>query len=281
MKKTLIVGLAAVLFVTALGAAPLQVDNSKCKDHPLFTRMPAYWIHHCDEREFNAYDFVVAMTKGKPSTEHVEGHFWKLSYYPQATATQKPSELQIIRNYENAVRKIGGIVVWSDKNRATFKIVKDGNETWVDLWAEFTGKYALTIVQREAMKQDVSASAEVFRNDIRSTGHAAVYGITFDTDSASIRPESEQALGEIAKLLQGDPSLKLFVVGHTDNAGSVDHNLKLSQDRAQAVVQALVSGHGIAASRLRAYGCGPYAPVASNDNEEGRAKNRRVELVKQ
>ena len=281
MKKTLIAGLAVALFATALGAAPLQKDDSKCKDHPMFTRMPTYWIRGCDEKQFNAYDFIVGMTKDKPSTEHVEGHFWKISYYPQATATQKPSDLQIIRNYENAVRKIGGTVVWSDKGRATFKIVKNGNETWVDLWAEFTGKYGFAIVQREAMTQDVSASAEVFRNDIRSTGHAAVYGITFDTDSASIRPESEQALGEIAKLLQGDPSLKVFVVGHTDGTGSVDHNLKLSQDRAQAVVQALVSGHGIAASRLRSYGCGPYAPVDSNDNEAGRARNRRVELVKQ
>lgn len=281
MKKTLIVGLAVALFVTALGAAAQQKDDRNCKDHPMFTRMPTYWIHSCDEKQFDAYDFIVGMTKSKPSTEHVEGHFWKISYYPQATATQKPSNLQIIRNYENAVRKIGGTVVWSDKNRATFKIVKGGNETWVDLWAEFTGKYGFTIVKREAMAQDVSATAEIFQNDLRSTGHAAVYGITFDTDSASIKPESDQALGEIAKLLQGDPSLKVFVVGHTDGTGSIDHNLKLSQDRAQAVVQVLVSGHGIAPSRLRSYGCGPYAPVDSNDNEEGRAKNRRVELVKQ
>lgn len=281
MKKSLVVLMCLVCLTLSWGTAAQQKDDVKCKDHPLFTRMPTYWIHNCDEKQFDAHDFIVGMGKGKPTTEHVEGHLWKIAYYPQATATQKPSDLQIIRNYENAVLKIGGTVVWSDKGRATFKILKDGKEIWVDLWAEFTGKYGFTIVQREAMKQDVLASAEVFKNDIRATGHAAVYGITFDTDSAAIKAESAQAIGEIAKLLQADPGLKIFVVGHTDGTGSVEHNLKLSQDRAQSVMQALIRDRGIAATRLRSYGCGQYAPVASNDSEDGRAKNRRVELVKQ
>jgi outer membrane protein OmpA-like peptidoglycan-associated protein len=125
------------------------------------------------------------------------------------------------------------------------------------------------------------ADAAALGNDIGATGHAAVYGINFDTGKSTIKPESAQALGEIAKLLTADPSLKVFVVGHTDNVGGVDSNLKLSQDRAEAVLQALVRDHGIASARLRASGCGPFAPVASNDSEEGRAKNRRVELVKQ
>jgi outer membrane protein OmpA-like peptidoglycan-associated protein len=121
----------------------------------------------------------------------------------------------------------------------------------------------------------------VFQNDIRATGHAAVYGILFDTDKADIKPESAQAIGEVAKLLEADPKLKIAVVGHTDASGSVDHNLKLSQNRAQAVMQALIREHGIASSRLTFFGCGPFAPVASNDAEDGKAKNRRVELVKQ
>jgi outer membrane protein OmpA-like peptidoglycan-associated protein len=158
---------------------------------------------------------------------------------------------------------------------------RDGKEFWIEVWAEFTGKYGLRIIQKDAMNQDVVANAEVFGNDIRATGHAAVYGITFDTDSATIKPDSAQAIAEIAKLLQADQNLKISVVGHTDTIGAVDHNLKLSQDRAQSVMHALVRDHGIAAGRLRAYGCGPYAPVASNDTEAGKAKNRRVELVKQ
>jgi hypothetical protein len=258
-----------------------QKDDRNCADHPLFTRMPTYWIHHCDEREFDAHEFVVGVDKGKFVTEHVEGHLWKVFYYPQATAKAKPSELQIIRNFENAVRNIGGSVVWTGKSRSTFKVLKGGKEIWVDLTTEFTGKHGFTIVEKAAMEQDIVANAEVFRNDIRSTGHAAVYGILFDTDSATIRPESAGALAEIAKLLTGDPGLKIFVVGHTDNTGGVDHNLQLSLSRAQSVKQALIRDHGIPGERMKAFGCGPFAPVASNAGEEGKAKNRRVELVQQ
>ena len=131
------------------------------------------------------------------------------------------------------------------------------------------------------MAQDVVANAEVFSNDIRTTGHAAVYGIYFDTGKSTIKPESAAAIAEIAKLLKSDPSLKVHVVGHTDNVGNGDSNIKLSQGRAEAVIQALVNNNGIAAARLRPFGCGQFAPVMTNDTEEGRAKNRRVELVKQ
>jgi OOP family OmpA-OmpF porin len=104
------------------------------------------------------------------------------------------------------------------------------------------------------MQQDIVANAEVFQNDIRATGHAAVYGILFDTDKADIKPESVKAIAEVAKLLKSDPTLKIAGVGHTDGGGSVEHNLKLSQDRAQSVMAALTRDHGIAAARLRAFG---------------------------
>jgi OOP family OmpA-OmpF porin len=127
----------------------------------------------------------------------------------------------------------------------------------------------------------VTADAAALGNDIRSMGHAAVYGILFDTGKSTMKPESAQTIGEVAKMLKADATLKIHVVGHTDNVGDVTANIKLSQDRGEAVLQALVRDHGIAAGRLRSYGCGQSAPVASNDSEEGRAKNRRVELVKQ
>ncbi|OGW39683.1 MAG: hypothetical protein A2Y97_13755 [Nitrospirae bacterium RBG_13_39_12] len=108
-----------------------------------------------------------------------------------------------------------------------------------------------------------------------------MYGIYFDTGQSVIKPESEAAMSEIAKLLKKEAGMKVNVVGHTDNVGGIDSNMKLSQARADAVVQALVGKYGIGANRLKAYGVGPLAPVASNDTEEGKAKNRRVELVKQ
>jgi OmpA-OmpF porin, OOP family len=269
--------LLLALLCLSLPAAAEQQDEKGCKDHPLFTRMPTYWIHNCSQKEFDAFEFPVAKAK----TERVEGVLWKINYYPQASATSKPSELQILRNFENAATKLGGTVVMADKSRETMRAAKDGKEFWVLVQAEFTGKYSLTIVERKAMAQDIEANAAVFADGLKTTGHVAVYGILFDTGKADIKPESAQAIGEIAKLLKGDAALRLHVVGHTDSVGSVDSNLKLSEARAEAVLQALAKEHGIAAGRLRAFGNGPFAPVASNDAEEGRAKNRRVELVKQ
>jgi len=109
----------------------------------------------------------------------------------------------------------------------------------------------------------------------------AVYGIHFDTGKAEVKPDSAGTLGEIAKLLQADPKLKLYVVGHTDNVGALAANVDLSQRRAAAVVQSLTGQYRVDASRLLAEGAGPYAPVAANDTEAGRAQNRRVELVRQ
>ncbi len=277
MKRIVAVAVGCVCLLLIAGSASAQQkDDKACKDHPLFTRMPDSWIHSCSEKQFDSFAFPVSAK----NNETVEGHFWALNYYPQATATQKPSELQILRNFEAAVAKIGGTSVYKTRARETFKLVKDGQEIWVDLWADFTGKYGFRIVQKQAMEQDIQANAAVFGNDLNATGHAAVYGILFDTGKATIKPESAQAIGEVAKLLKGDAALKVYVVGHTDNTGVLEANMKLSQDRADAVVQALVQTHGIAATRLKAFGAGPYAPVASNDSEDGRAKNRRVELVK-
>lgn len=131
------------------------------------------------------------------------------------------------------------------------------------------------------MEQHIVADAAAIRGDLNRTGHIAIEGIYFDTNKATIKPESKAALDEIGKLLKSDPGLKLWVVGHTDWVGAIDDNVKLAQARAEAVMKALTTSYGIAAGRLQARGLGPYAPVSSNETDEGRTKNRRVELVKQ
>ena len=130
------------------------------------------------------------------------------------------------------------------------------------------------------MKQEVVADAKAMRNDLMETGKTIVHGVYFDTGSATVKPESEPALDEMVKLLKGSPELKVYVVGHTDNVGGPESNLKLSSDRAASVVRALTA-RGISASRLKFAGVGSYSPVASNNTDEGRAKNRRVEFVVQ
>ena len=117
--------------------------------------------------------------------------------------------LLLQRNFENAVQALGGAVLNTEKSRETFRVAKDGKEVWVELGTELTGKYVLTIVERAAMKPDVEGNALFFSDAIRNTGHAAGYGICFDTAKSELKPESEQAVAEIAKLLNTDPALKL------------------------------------------------------------------------
>ncbi len=112
-------------------------------------------------------------------------------------------------------------------------------------------------------------------------GRISLYGIQFDFDKDVIKPESKPTLDEIAKLLRADPELRLAIVGHTDKQGTADYNVDLSKRRAESVVAALTNEYAIAASRLSPHGAGASEPLASNDTDEGRAKNRRVELVKQ
>jgi OmpA-OmpF porin, OOP family len=132
----------------------------------------------------------------------------------------------------------------------------------------------------QADYQPVEVKAEEMAGALSRTGKIDIYGIYFDVDKANLKPESKGTLDEVAKLLKADPSLKLEVAGHTDNTGSAAHNMQLSSERATAVVSALVATYGIDRARLQAKGYGDSKPVAPNDTEGNRAKNRRVELRK-
>ena len=273
-NAVLVVAIGALLF----GAAALaQEDTKGGKDYPLFSRWPGYYIYAYEHKKFDAYTYEL-----KDSKETVEGEYYYLSYCNKRDV-EGATELEVIRNYENAIRKAGGTVLYTNGTyRYTIgKIVNEGKEIWVYVHPYKQGDcIELNITERQAMEQTIQANAASWLSDITTTGHAAVYGIYFDTDKAEVKPESEPALAEMAKLLKNNSSLNVFIVGHTDNTGTFEHNMKLSEARAASVTNALVAKHGIAAARLAPYGVGSLAPVASNDSDEGRAKNRRVELVK-
>ncbi|HEY3053791.1 MAG TPA: OmpA family protein [Thermoanaerobaculia bacterium] len=152
---------------------------------------------------------------------------------------------------------------------------------WVDIQTQNNGgqTYTETVVRTKEMEQQMVASAESMEAEITKTGSCSIYGILFDTGKATIKPESQQCLNEVSKLLTKNASWKMQIEGHTDNVGAKDANTKLSQARAEAVKGWLV-GHGIDGSRLSARGLGDMKPVAENTTDEGRAKNRRVALVK-
>lgn len=264
-----------LLLVSGLAGAA-DADKKGCTDHPLFpTRMAGYAIANCEKADFDTLE----LHTGKRDKLRVEGRRTKLTYRLDKGA-QEPSKLAVVSNYENAIKSIQGQILFSNDWIINGTVTRDGKQAWFQV-EKGNGLIWLSVVEKAGMKQEVTASADLFSNDIRNTGHAAVYGIYFDTGKSEVKPDSKAALDEVAKLLSGDPALKLLVVGHTDSVGQIDANMKLSEARAEAVVQALVKSHGIAAGRLKARGAGPIAPVATNRTDEGRAKNRRVELVEQ
>jgi len=255
-----------------------QEDVAGSKDHPLFNRMPGYRIMRYVENEFDVLkDFKVE--KGKKIT--VEGHYYYFSYGIKKDE-KMASNAQILRNYMNAIKKAGGEVVFEEGCCNVYlKLTKNNRTTWIRAESYTNGtNYTLWIVEEAEMEQDIVVDAKSMLGDINSQGWVALYGIYFDFDKSDVKPESDPTLKEISKLLTENSKLNLYVVGHTDNVGDYNYNMKLSQSRADAVVRMLVSKYNIDKKRLTPAGVGPLAPVTTNDTEEGKAKNRRVELIK-
>jgi outer membrane protein OmpA-like peptidoglycan-associated protein len=277
ISRILIVALAAIA-VTSIAFS--QTDRPGSKDYPGITRMPDMYIYSYRDIQFDSAVFRVTQN-GKKIDQTIEGRKVVIDYELKSGAAVS-SKLQIIRNLQNAVHTAGGQVIDDSPGtgwyNTTLRFTKGNKEVWV-LIETGNGGYTQTVVEREVMKQDVTVDAAAMATSIADTGSVAIYGINFDTASSVIKPDSEPAIDEIVKLLTSNPALKVGIVGHTDMVGDAASNMKLSQARAQAVITALVSKHGIAAARLVAFGAGPWAPLGSNKTDDGRAKNRRVELV--
>jgi len=267
------VGLSMVLLAVAMVgvAAAQEPDAEDCKDHPLITRMKDFYIDSC-ESNFDAVEFTISDTE----TKTLEGQKTYIYYIIQEGAAV-PSRLQIRRNYTNAIQTLGGMVIFDADYYTCLKLVRNNREIWVAVQpGDDARSYALTILELGEMAQEVTASDMLAA--LNKSGRMALY-INFDTGEATIKPESEKTIEEIASLLQNNAELQLSIEGHTDNIGSPASNKALSVARAEAVLNAVV-GKGIDASRLTAVGWGQEKPIAQNRSEEGRAKNRRVEIVK-
>jgi OOP family OmpA-OmpF porin len=266
--------LTFLVMLAACACGLAQDDKSGCADHPLFNRMTSFYIYECRSSEFEEAGFYTE-TEG---TNTIGGRFTYLGYQLMSGATPT-SSTQIVANHINAIVKLGGKVLYKSSQQATLMLVKGSAETWVTVAAS-ADSYRLTIVQREAMKQVVEANADFMKQGLNENGKIALYGILFDFGKSTLRPESAPVLNEISLLLKADASLIVFVVGHTDNVGDYAMNLKLSNDRAASVVRELTTKYAVRASQLIPFGAGPTSPVASNDTDQGRQLNRRVELVK-
>ena len=246
----------------------------------------------------------------------VEGRITRITYL----APIGRSALEVAKNYENELQAKGAETLFSGANpeglgydfggvpqyedidgqlfgyshtKARYAAYKLENTYVVIYAAEFEDgatrhevekkqtAVQVDIIESKAMEEKmVAVSAEKMAGSIESSGKITLYGIYFDTNKTELKPESAPTLAEIAKLLAANPKLNLLVGGHTDNVGTFESNRDLSQRRAAAVVQELVSHHRVSPQRLFPFGVSYASPVATNETEEGRAKNRRVELVK-
>lgn len=272
MKKFSSFLIFTILILTSISFAQ-ETDKDGTQDHPLLSRIPNYYISDQIVKDFDVF------TSPYIDKDNVwEGKFTQTNY-SHIEGTKELSFIQIVRNYENSVKKLGGKTLLSDGRVYHGKIEKNKGVTYISAEAFNEGRdYTLIIVENKPMEDEVSIDAAALNQGISETGKVAVYGIYFDSGKSVIKPESKPTIDEIVKMLQQSPKLKIFIVGHTDSDGSVESNMKLSSDRAAAVVKALTE-NGISASRLKSSGVGPYCPVESNHTEEGKAKNRRVELV--
>jgi OOP family OmpA-OmpF porin len=256
----------------AVPARAQEQDAEGCKDHPLFSRMKNYFLQGCELKDFDEVEFMLADNESKT----VEGKKTKNDYTVKEGA-QQASLLQIRRNYGNAVKALGGTILFDADSTLTAKIVKSGREVWVSAVVYNDGyNYTITVLEIGAMVQEVSANDML--EALNKDGYIALY-INFDSGKAELKPESEGTIAQIIALLTDNPDLKIGIEGHTDNVGTPAANKSLSEQRAKAVMAAVVKG-GVPAARLAAVGWGQEKPIADNRGEEGRAKNRRVEIVK-
>jgi OmpA-OmpF porin, OOP family len=251
-------------------AQPTPKDRQGCVDSKVLTRMTGCYITACRNSNFDAVEFRI---KGQ-ANQKAEGIFEQVEY----SCAAQTSRIEIIRNVEQALKTAGFTIRFQQDGSNWAAVTGQKGPQW--LYAESkNASYLLRTIKTKALDQVMEASADGWAKQIEQTGRASIYGINFDTAKATIRSDSEKVLSEVVALLQKNPAWRVALAGHTDNVGSKEMNLGLSRQRAQAVATWL-SVKGIALDRLLPGGFGDMAPIADNTTDEGRAKNRRVDLIK-
>lgn len=247
-------------------------DAEGCKDHPLLTRMPGYNISECTQN-FDQLDFL----NDKGEDIKFEGNLTYSWYvYNSESGKLEPSYLQIIKNHANAIINIGGKKIYEDNTSGFYELNKNGKVYKIKVSCINNSDYMLYVLEMEAMKQEITANEML--DALNRDGYIAL-NILFETGKSTIQEESLPIIDQIYELMKNNQTLKISIEGHTDNVGDAVSNKTLSNNRAKTILDALIA-KGIDITRLSFIGWGQEKPVADNRTEEGRTKNRRVEIVK-
>jgi outer membrane protein OmpA-like peptidoglycan-associated protein len=295
--------------VVAFDIEKIPVSEKPLGEFPFFTPPEGHKyvagygeskVKESSTKEFDRYYFATSQGTLHP----VEGKTFRVELFDEKLGKWEiPEALRVERNYENAITAAGGVKVFDGKTdikrtyetldystdrqrygpeyegakRQTYVIRRPDVEVWIEV--SCSNYCSFVVAQKGEMKQTVGLiPASEMKAALDKEGHVALY-INFDVDKATIRPDSEPIVAEIVKLLETNPDLKIRIEGHTDNTGADNHNQTLSENRAASVYGALLT-KGIAQSRLQSAGFGASKPIADNASEAGKAKNRRVEIVK-
>ena len=295
-----------------------QADIAGGRDHPLVGRYQGAVLRVSLPREFDEFRMIsrpiaARDTANEGNTVPVAGRAWRLRY----EGIEGRSPLEVMRNHQERLEAnrfqilfscrgnecgqptaLGPAVVrsvsgpnpglapgWSDMAYMLARLTRPEGDVHVAIMVvglRNGAQVLVDVVEARPMQggQITFVDASAMQRAVEQTGRVALYGIQFGFDSADILPASRPTLEEIGRFLRANPAMAVVVAGHTDAQGAFDYNVQLSTRRAQAVVTALARDHGVPAARMVAFGAGMAAPVARNDNEQGRAQNRRVEIVR-
>jgi len=270
--------------VATLCAAPALAQL----EHPVVKPIRGFVLDKGESsvKDHGKFKFAEVDTGGDAHDLIKEGRLWHLKYLKPGLDGQPDesfSEVEIVDNYVTATQEMGGqILAPATEDELYFSVPRsEGGVTYAFLLA-WDGEYTLDIVDEKPLEKRLKfarTTADEMRRGLEQQGSVAVYGILFATDSAALQVGAAAILEDVVRVLQANPELNVEVQGHTDTTGSAEHNLELSRRRAATVMQYLEL-YGISADRLTTGGYGETRPLADNSTEAGRAKNRRVELVK-
>lgn len=313
MKKVTLVLVVVALMISTNLFAQRTKDIEGSKDYPLVSRFKGSVIEWYQIRNFDRY-FILSLQDNKISNYEVDGKITRIQY----SVGKEHSVFEIYKSYENSLKETGFEILttlndencgvnlqeqlYNDEFHGLNKLPRaalnpgddefyylavkkqiDDKDIYIVVYTAFErGDLLVTFDAIEVQSIDKGlVSVKDLETNLSKNGHIAIYDIHFDTGKSDIKPNSDSALNNIAEYLNVHSDKKYLIVGHTDNTGDFEANLKLSEARAGTVMNELITKYSVKAEQLKAYGDGSTAPVASNSTNDGKAKNRRVEIVEQ